>query len=55
MPQGNMSRSVDADDRMIVLDLENDSRYRITLYVAAANETNVSDTRMTETETGKYV
>ena len=54
MPQGNTSRSVGADDRMILLDLEDSSRYRITLYVVA-NEANISDTEMTEINTGKYL
>ena len=51
-----MSLSISADNRMIVLDLDSGSRYRITLSVVAKNEVNVSDTKTTEISTvsGKY-
>ena len=57
VPQGDMSLSVSADNRMIVLDLDGGSRYRITLSVVATNEENVSDTKTTEISTvsGKYI
>ena len=50
MPQGNSSRSVDADDKMIVLNLEDGSRYNIMILIAAPNETNVSATQTREIE-----
>ena len=47
-----MSFSVSADERTIVLNLEDGNRYRITISVMATNEADVSDTKMTEIDTG---
>ena len=46
IPPVNVSRSVSADDRMIVLNLESSSRYKITLHIVATY-TDVSATNST--------
>ena len=53
IPPVNVTRSVSADDRMVVLDLESSSRYKITLHIVAtytdlvATNSTVIDTDIT--------
>ena len=48
------TQSVSADERMIVLNLEDVSSYNITLHVAVTCKPNMSATNSTKVDSGKH-
>ena len=54
MPPVNGSHSISADDRMIVLDLDSNSRYKITLHIVATY-TDVSATNSTIIDASEWL
>ena len=53
-PQEYKSQSVGADERMTVLNLEDNNSYNITLHVAVTCKPNVSATNSTEINSSKH-